>query len=574
MLNSSHRVTLQHDGNFTRAFQAMAILISLLSLVVAASSSSAARDSGTLDVAELIANLPVNFFYINGTWVEPMVSSSDSQSSSDNDDRFIDVVDPSTAEIATRVAIAGPKDVDAAVTAAKEAWLGWSYHTSLDERKRLVQKLIQIYRSKIEEMAQLISTEMGSPIEAARGSHVLGGLGNMRSALATIEDFEFERSLPNVHEEKGDYYTTILYESIGVVGMITPWNWPLNQITLKVIPALLVGCTCVLKPSEESPLSALLFAEMIHLAGFPPGVFNMINGDGPFTGDTLTKHSGLDMISFTGSTRAGRQVAANAALGPIKTSLELGGKGANIFFADVGDEWMEEVVANGVENVFYNSGQTCNAPSRMLVQQPYYDIAVKLATEIAQNNSHVDSAHLEGDSHIGPVVSRKQFEEIHKYIQIGIEEGARLVAGGLGRPKHLENSTGYYVRPTIFADCKTSMTIMQEEIFGPVLCITSFVTEDEAVELANDTPYGLTNYVHTRSLARRRRMGRRLRSGMVEMNDASGDLGSPFGGVKGSGYGREGGIFGLEEFCTVKALTGFDESDDDLDFDEELEAEL
>jgi aldehyde dehydrogenase (NAD+) len=431
-----------------------------------------------------------------------------------------------------------------------------------------VENLVRVYRSKVEEMAQLVSTEMGSPIDSSRGSHAWGGLGNIESALEMMEDFEFERSLPNIYTDHGqEKHTTILYEPIGVVGMITPWNWPLNQITLKVIPALLMGNTCVLKPSEESPLSALLFAEMMHEAGFPPGVFNMVNGDGPYTGDSLTKHRDLDMISFTGSTRAGRQVAANAALGPTKTALELGGKGANILFADVGDEWMEEAVTGGVESVFYNSGQTCNAPTRMLVQEPYYDMAIDLAKEVA-NNSPVDSAHLRGDDHIGPVVSKRQFERIQRFIQIGIDEGASLVAGGLGRPENLKDTDGFYVRPTVFAGCTSNMTIMQEEIFGPVLCLTSFRTEKEALEIANDTPYGLTNYAHTRNAGRRRRLGRLLRSGMVEMNDAYGDSGSPFGGVKGSGYGREGGIFGMEEFCTIKAVTGFDEGEYDLDDEE------
>ena len=524
--------------------------------------SSATADDGSFDATELIKNIPTEKFYINGTWVEPIVSSSQSELETETD-RSIDVVDPSTATVVATLAVAGPRDIDAAVKAAKEAWLGWSYHTSIEERQSLVENLVRVYRSKMEEMAQLISTEMGSPIDASRGSHVRGGLSNIESALEMVEEFEFERSLPNIYpDNERDRLTTILYEPIGVVGMITPWNWPLNQITLKVIPALLVGCTCVLKPSEESPLSALLFTEMMHEAGFPPGVFNVVNGNGAFTGDALTRHPDVDMISFTGSTRAGRLVAANAALGPTKTALELGGKGANLLFADVGDEWMEEAVVEGVESVFYNSGQTCNAPTRMLVQEPYYDTAVRLATEVA-NGSPVDSAHVAGHDHIGPVVSLRQFERIQKYIQIGIDEGANLVAGGLGRPEHLEETKGYYVRPTVFADCTSNMTIMQEEIFGPVLCIARFDTETEALAIANDTPYGLTNYVQTRNLRRRRRLGRLLRSGMVEMNDAHGDPGSPFGGVRGSGYGREGGIYGLEEFCTIKAVTGFDEGEFD-----------
>ncbi len=548
-----HFAAAPPDGQM--GFRHRALLF--ISLVSFSPSSANGLDD---DVASLIANLPTDKFYINGTWVKPAAANH----------RFLHVVDPSTAETVAKLAVADPDDVDAAVKAAKQAWPDWAFHTT-EERQKLVRKLMQIYSSRVEDMAQLVSTEMGSPIEAARGSHALGGLGNIESIEELMHDFEFERSVPNLveaHRAGEEWFTTILYEPIGVVGMITPWNWPLNQITLKVIPALLVGCTCILKPSEESPLSALLFAEMMDEAGFPPGVFNLVNGDGPYTGDSLTSHPDLDMISFTGSTRAGRQVAANAALKPIKTSLELGGKGANIFFADVGDEWMREIIVGGVDNVFYNSGQTCNAPTRMLVQKPYYDMAVRLAAETAQN-SPVDSAHQEGEEHIGPVVSLQQFERIQKYIQIGIDEGARLVAGGLGRPEHLSDSKGFYVRPTVFADCTGNMTIMQEEIFGPVLCIASFETEDEALAIANDTPYGLTHYVHSRNFARRRRMARSLRSGMVEMNDAGGDHGSPFGGVKGSGYGREDGVYGLEEFCTIKAITGFDEMDDDLEEQEE-----
>lgn len=552
------RPSLQVDLRMTCLFKQ--IFLSVLSLVSLAAVVSGTVDNGSFDATALIAKLPTGKFYINGTWSEPI------------SDHSIDVVDPSTATVVATMAVAGPEDIDAAVKAAKEAWLGWSYHTSSEERQLLVKNLIRVYRSKAEEMAQLVSTEMGSPIDAARGSHALGGLGQIESTLELMEDFEFERSLPNVYTEHGqEKRTTILYEPIGVVGMITPWNWPLNQITLKVIPALLVGCTCVLKPSEESPLSAMLFAQMMHEAGFPPGVFNMVNGDGTYTGDALTKHPDVDMISFTGSTRAGRQVAANAALGPTKTALELGGKGANLLFADIGDEWMEEAVTAGVESVFYNSGQTCNAPTRMLVQEPYYDMAITLAKQVALSTP-VASAHIEGDDHIGPVVSKRQFERIQKYIQMGIDEGASLVAGGLGRPENLKDAKGYYIRPTVFADCRSNSTIMQEEIFGPVLCITKFRTEAEALEIANDTPYGLTNYVHTRNAARRRRLGHLLRSGMVEMNDAYGDHGSPFGGVRGSGYGREGGIFGLEEFCTIKAITGFDEDEYDLEDEDLFEA--
>jgi aldehyde dehydrogenase (NAD+) len=330
-----------------------------------------------------------------------------------------------------------------------------------------------------------------------------------------------------------------------------------------VIPALLVGCTAVLKPSEESPLSALLFAELMHEAGFPPGVFNLVSGDGPVTGDALTRNPHVDMISFTGSTRAGKQVAANAAMNLKKTSMELGGKGANVLFADVGEKWMTEAVVEGAESVFYNSGQSCNAPTRMFVERPYYDKAIQLAKSVAEATV-VASAHASGTDHIGPVVNERQYNRIQQLIQTGIDEGATLVAGGLGRPDNLQGSPGFFVRPTVFADCTTNMTIMQEEIFGPVFCITPFDSEEEVLEMANDTPYGLTNYVQSRSLQRRRRMGRRLHSGMVEMNDAYGNAGSPFGGVKGSGYGREGGVYGLEEFCVIKSITGYDALPDDI----------
>ncbi len=553
-IRNNSRPKLRKECVFQMLFLALFSFATLLA-------KAANANDASFDATELIASLPTKKFYINGTWTDPISSSIDSESTF----RSFEVMDPSTARPVASLATAGPMDIDAAVTAAKEAWPEWAFHTLPEERQLLVENLIRIYRSRVEEMAHLVSTEMGSPIEASRGSHAWGGLGNIENALEMMEHFDFERSLPNVYTDDGEErYTTILYEPVGVVGMITPWNWPLNQITLKAIPALLVGCTCVLKPSEESPLSALFFAQMMHEAGFPPGVFNMVNGDGPYTGETLTRHPSLDMISFTGSTRAGRQIAANAALGPIQTTLELGGKGANLLFADIGKAWMKEAVTSGVDSVFFNSGQTCNAPTRMLVEEPYYEMAIDLAKQVALKTP-VGSAHLGGDEHIGPVVSKRQFDKIQEYIQIGIDEGASLVEGGLGRPENLKDSEGYYVRPTVFADCTSNMRIMQEEIFGPVLCISKFSTEAQALEIANNTPYGLTNYVSTRSLGRRRRLARLLRSGMVEMNDAYGDSGSPFGGVKGSGYGREGGIYGLEEFCTIKAVTGFDEEEYDLD---------
>jgi aldehyde dehydrogenase (NAD+) len=334
------------------------------------------------------------------------------------------------------------------------------------------------------------------------------------------------------------------------VGLITPWNWPMNQVTLKVIPALLAGCTCVLKPSEESPLSSLLFAEFVHDAGVPAGVFNLVNGDGLGVGARLSTHPDVEMISFTGSTRAGKAISKAAAETLKRVTLELGGKGANLIFADADDRAVER----GVRHCFNNSGQSCNAPTRMLVERPVYDRAVEIARQVAENTK-VASAHETG-RHIGPVVNKRQWDQIQGYIQKGIEEGARLVAGGLGLPEGMNK--GYFVRPTVFADVKPGMTIEKEEIFGPVLSIIPFDTEAEAVQIANDTPYGLTNYVQSQDGARRNRLARQLRAGMVEMNGKSRAAGSPFGGVKASGRAREGGVWGIEEFLEVKAISGWD----------------
>jgi aldehyde dehydrogenase (NAD+) len=545
--------------------------------------SSTKDDTTPFDITSLIATLPTNKFYINGSWVDPIQEiststiSSSSSSSENTDVVFLDVIDPSTAAVVASVAQASVADVNRAVTAARDAWIGWSYHTTPAQRQTLVQKLLLLYRSQGEALAQLVTTEMGSPIHYARSNHVTSGAYNIQSSIDMMEYFAFERSLPNIADED-DRSTTVLMESVGAVGMITPWNWPLYQITLKVIPALLVGCTVVLKPSEQAPLSALLLTDLFHHAGFPPGVINVINGNGVTTGSALTNHPSIDMLSFTGSSQTGKVVAASAAMNLKRTSLELGGKGANILFADIGDEWMKEVIVSGVENVFANTGQTCNAPTRMFVERPYYDVAIQLAKDVAEQTI-VQSGHREGTDHIGPVVSFNQYQRVQNYIQMGIEEGATLIAGGLGCPDtvcddndaiHQESGIkGYYVRPTVFANCHPKMTIMQEEIFGPVVCITPFDTEDEVLAMANDTPYGLTNYVQTRNIQRRKRFGRLLQSGMVQMNDAESDYGSPFGGMKGSGTGREGGIYGLEEFCIVKTVTGYDEMDDDIDDDDD-----
>ena len=472
-------------------------------------------------------------FYIGGTWCNP------------RDGRDHPVIDPSSEEPCAVISLGGQADTDAAVTAARAAFPGWMA-TPPAERMALVEKLYEIYKARTEEMAQAISLEMGAPIDLARQQQAPAGIGHMKAFLKAGQEFEFSRPL-----REDDRDTRIILEPVGVVGMITPWNWPMNQITLKVIAALVAGCTMVLKPSEESPLDAVLFAEMMDEAGFPPGVFNLVNGDGAGVGGQLSAHADVDMISFTGSARAGRLISKTAADTLKRVSLELGGKGANLIFADAD----EKAVKRGVLHCMNNSGQSCNAPTRMLVQRDIYDRTVEAATEIA-NGVEVGSSHEEG-RHMGPVVNQVQFDKIQDLIQTGIDEGARLVAGGPGRPDGLNR--GYFVRPTVFADVTNDMTIAREEIFGPVLSIMPFDTEEDGVRIANDTPYGLTNYVQTADGARANRVARALRSGMVEMNGKPRGPGAPFGGMKQSGHGREGGRWGIEDFLEVKAVSGWTE---------------
>ena len=520
------------------------LLISLLFCIQCAfvdTQECAADDETCSNNVSIVEKLQTTKFYINGTWAEPVRS---------DDTPTFAVIDPSTALQVTEISLATPEDVNAAVAAAKTALGKWRM-TPLERRRQYVERLLEIYTSREEEMAQAITIEMGAPIDLSRDGQVGSGQYHIEETLDALAHFDVERRVHG-YEDEEKYTTTILMEPIGVVAMITPWNWPMNQVTLKVIPALLVGCTCVLKPSEQAPLSSLLFAEMMHDAGFPPGVFNLINGDGAVAGTQLSSHPHVNMVSFTGSTRAGALVSKAAADTFKRVSLELGGKGANIIFADA-EDWEEEV-EDGVWRCFGNSGQSCNAPTRMLVEQSIYKGAVEIARKTAES-AEVKSAHEEGD-HLGPVVSRAQFEKIQRYIEIGIEEGAELIAGGLGRPEET-NQEGFYVRPTVFAGVQNNMTIMQHEIFGPVLSIMPFDTEEEAIAIANDTPYGLTNYVQTGSRKRRRRMARALQAGMVEMNGIGFDFGGPFGGIKESGNGREGGVYGLEEFCEIKAVTGY-----------------
>ena len=466
-------------------------------------------------------------FYINGQWVAP------------NSAATMDVINPSTEEVCATIAIGDQADTDAAVAAAKAAFPGWS-QTDKADRVALLQKFRDIYVSRAEDMAQAISTEMGAPQQLARVQQIGAGTWHIDGFLKAFDGFEFEK----MHTPT----EATLLEPIGVCALITPWNWPMNQIILKVIPAIATGCTVVLKPSEVSPLSGLLFAEFMHEAGFPAGVFNLVNGDGPGVGSQLSCHPDVDMVSFTGSSRAGIAISKAAADTLKRVSLELGGKGANIIFADAD----EDAVNRGAARCFRNSGQSCNAPTRMLVERSRYDEAVIQAAATAEA-TRVGPASEEGE-HIGPVVSEAQFTKIQDLIEIGKKE-ARLVAGGTGRPDGLNR--GYFVRPTVFADVNNDMEIARTEIFGPVLSIIPFDTEEEAVALANDTVYGLTNYVQSSDDAKRMRVGRQLRSGMVETNGKGFAQGSPFGGYKQSGNGREGGAFGLHEFLEVKALSGF-----------------
>jgi len=470
-------------------------------------------------------------FYIDGKWVSPVVGRDHA------------VIDPSTEEPCAVISLGDAADTDRAVAAAKRAFEGWSA-TSPAERLMRVERILAIYQRRTEEMAQAISLEMGAPIDMARRSQVSAGAWHISNFITAFKSFQFIRPL-------GDHAPDdrIVMDPIGVVGLITPWNWPMNQVTLKVVPALLAGCTMVLKPSEIAPLSSMLFAEYVDEAGVPAGVFNLVNGDGPGVGSRLSSHPDVDMISFTGSTRAGIAISQAAAQTLKRVALELGGKGANIIFADAD----ENAVKRGALHCFSNTGQSCNAPTRMLVERSIYDRAVATAKAAAESQQ-VASAHKAG-GHIGPLSSAAQFSKVQQMIQKGIDEGARLVAGGVGRPPGLER--GYYVRPTVFADVNNRMAIAREEIFGPVLSIIPFETEEEAIAITNDTPYGLTNYVQTRDGAKRNRIALRARSGMVEMNGKARGAGSPFGGVKASGRAREGGVWGIEEFLEAKAVSGW-----------------
>jgi len=469
-------------------------------------------------------------FYINGEWVKPFQTND------------LEVINPSTEEMCAIISLGSEKDTNDAVKAAKNSFQSW-WGTTKEKKLALLNNLLQIYVKRSSEMAEAISKEMGAPKDWSINEQSQSGEDHIKTFINNYKNFEFENYL---NEEQGNYIT---YEPIGVCALITPWNWPINQIALKVLPALAAGCTMVLKPSEIAPLSGMLFAEMIDEADFPKGVFNLVNGDGPGVGTTLSSHPDIDMVSFTGSTRAGKLITKNAADTIKRVSLELGGKGANIVFADAD----EKAVRRGVRRVFNNSGQSCNAPTRLLVEKSIYERAVKEAIEVAEKTD-VDVANKQG-KHIGPVVSKVQYDKIQNLIHKGIEEGAKLVAGGPDRPSHLNK--GYFVKPTVFADVDNEMIIAKEEIFGPVVSIIPFSTEEEAIKISNDTAYGLTNYIQTNDTNKAHRVARQLRSGMVEINGAGFADGSPFGGYKQSGNGREGGKWGIEEFLEVKSISGW-----------------
>ncbi|MDX2274389.1 MAG: aldehyde dehydrogenase family protein [Hyphomonadaceae bacterium] len=470
-------------------------------------------------------------FYIDGKWVAPTTP------------RTHDVINPATEEPCGRISLGTAADVNKAVAAARRAFDSWS-QTTIQQRAAILDKIIAIYQRRLPEMAEAISQEMGAPMPLALSAQAPAGLGYLIDSRKLLDEFTFE------HNYGGG--NRILREPIGVVGMITPWNWPQNQVCAKVGPALAAGCTMVLKPSELAPLDSIIFAEILHEAGVPAGVFNLVNGDGPGVGAALSAHPDVDMMSFTGSTRAGKAVMEASADGIKRVALELGGKSPNIILDDAD---MAKAVRRGMLHMAQNTGQSCNAPSRMLAPKSRYDEIVTIAAETA--NSIVVSAPDKAEKgNIGPLANANQFQKVQGLIQKGIDEGAKLVAGGVGRPEGFNR--GYYVRPTVFADVKNDMTIAREEIFGPVLCIIPYENEEEAVRIANDTNYGLAAYVQG-SNERARKLARKLRAGNVHLNGAQAGGGTPFGGYKQSGLGREGGKWGLEEYLEVKAVLGWGE---------------
>jgi aldehyde dehydrogenase (NAD+) len=470
-------------------------------------------------------------FYIDGRWVDPAGEA-----------RQFPVINPATEEPIARIALGGVKDVDLAVAAARRAFETFS-QTTREQRIDLLKAISAAYQARYEEIAETISLEMGAPLWLSKAAQAATGLGHFAQMIAVLEKYPFE-------EQRGT--TRIRREPIGVCGLITPWNWPINQIACKVAPALAAGCTMVLKPTEIAPLNAILFTEILHTAGVPAGVFNLVNGDGPTVGQAISEHPGIDMVSFTGSTRAGVQVARAAAPTVKRVAQELGGKSANIILDDAD---FAAAVGGGTMGCAMNSGQSCNAPTRMLVPRSRHDEAVAIAKATAESITVGDPTA--ATSRIGPVVSETQWKKIQGLIQKGIDEGATLVTGGPGRPEGL--TRGYYVRPTVFANVRNDMSIAREEIFGPVLSILPYEDEEDAIRIANDTSYGLAGYVSSGNLERARRVASRIRAGQILVNGAPPDFSAPFGGYKQSGNGREWGDYGFEEFLETKAVIGWGE---------------
>ena len=468
-------------------------------------------------------------FYIDGEWVDPLTPHP------------VDVINPATEEPCGRISLGSAADVDRAVAAAKRAEPGYAA-TTREQRIELLEAILAAYMQRYEDIAEAIMDEMGAPWGLAKGAQAGSGPQHIKAAIRALKTFEFEEQ---------NRTTLIVREPVGVCALITPWNWPVNQVVCKVAPALAAGCTMVLKPSEIAPFDAMIFAEVLDAAGVPAGVFNLVNGDGPGVGTALARHPDVAMVSFTGSTRAGVAVAQNAAPTVKRVAQELGGKSPNILLDDAD---FETAVRAGAEECFDNTGQSCNAPTRMLVPRERMDEAATIAADVA-NTIRVGDPRGEGVQ-VGPLVSAQQWEKVQALIQKGIDEGATLVAGGTGRPQGL--AKGYYARPTVFAGVSNDMTIAREEIFGPVLSIIPYDNEDQAVEIANDTPYGLSGYVSSGSLERARRVAARLRTGMVHINGASLDSMAPFGGYKQSGNGREWGPEGIEEFLEMKSIYGYE----------------
>ena len=467
-------------------------------------------------------------FYIDGQWVNPVSP------------RSLEVINPSNEQAIARISMGSAADVDKAVAAARRAFESYS-RTSREERLALLAKVLEVYQSRYGDFVQTISQEMGAPLWLSKAAQAAMGVAHLSSTIEVLKNFAFE------HVQGS---TAVVHEPVGVVGMITPWNWPINQIMCKAAPALAAGCTMVLKPSEVAPLNALLVAEVLHEAGVPAGVFNLVNGDGPGVGEAMSSHPGIDMMTFTGSTRAGIAVAKAAADSVKRVAQELGGKSANIVLDDAN---LQKAVTQGVQAVLMNSGQSCNAPTRMFVPRALHGQAVEIARSVA-GAATVADALAEG-MHMGPVVSEAQWGKIQALIRKGIEEGATLVAGGTGRPEGLVQ--GYFVKPTVFADVSNDMSIAREEIFGPVLVMIPYDDEEDAIRMANDTVYGLSGYVQSGSLERARRVAARLRTGMVHLNGAGPDFNAPFGGYKQSGNGREWGEHGFRDFLETKAVMGY-----------------